>query len=43
MNEMLPYGSKKLMLVSGRAFPALADGCLYARSKDKLICVSLKN
>jgi outer membrane protein assembly factor BamB len=25
-----------------RAFPALADGCLYARSKDKLVCVSLR-
>jgi len=25
-----------------RAFPALADGCLFARSKDKLICVSLR-
>jgi outer membrane protein assembly factor BamB len=25
-----------------RAFPALADGYLYARSKDKLVCVNLK-
>jgi outer membrane protein assembly factor BamB len=25
-----------------RAYPALADGCLYARSKDKLVCVGLK-
>jgi outer membrane protein assembly factor BamB len=25
-----------------RAFPALAGGCLYARSKDKLVCVGLK-
>jgi ribose-phosphate pyrophosphokinase len=25
VNEMLPYGSKKLMLVSGRAFPGLAE------------------
>jgi outer membrane protein assembly factor BamB len=25
-----------------RAFPALADGCLYARAKDKLVCVALK-
>lgn len=25
-----------------RAFPAIADGCLYARSKDKLFCLDLK-
>jgi outer membrane protein assembly factor BamB len=25
-----------------RAFPALADGCFYARSKDKLVCLALK-
>jgi len=25
-----------------RAFPALADGCLYARDKSKLYCVELK-
>ena len=25
-----------------RPYPALADGCLYARSKDKLVCVDLK-
>ncbi len=25
-----------------RAYPALADGCLYARAKDKLVCVGLK-
>lgn len=25
-----------------RAYPALADGCLFARSKDKLVCVSLR-
>jgi ribose-phosphate pyrophosphokinase len=24
VNEMLPFGAKKLMLVSGRAFPELA-------------------
>jgi outer membrane protein assembly factor BamB len=24
-----------------RAYPALADGCLYARSKDKLFCLDL--
>lgn len=25
-----------------RAYPALAGGCLYARSKDKLVCVDLR-
>jgi len=25
VNEMLPFGAKKLMLVSGRAFPELAE------------------
>ena len=25
-----------------RAYPALANGCLYARSKDKLVCVDLR-
>ena len=26
-----------------RAHPALADGFLHARSKDKLVCVDLRN
>jgi hypothetical protein len=26
-----------------RAFPALADGLFYARSKDQLVCVDLKS
>jgi outer membrane protein assembly factor BamB len=31
--QILPFGV--------RAFPAIADGFLYARSKDKLVCVNL--
>jgi outer membrane protein assembly factor BamB len=35
--------SRAQVLPSGvRAFPALADGCLYARSKNKLVCIALK-
>jgi hypothetical protein len=26
-----------------RAHPALADGCFYARRKDKLVCLDLGN
>jgi outer membrane protein assembly factor BamB len=32
--QILPFGV--------RAYPAIADGYLYARSKDKLVCVNLK-
>ena len=35
--------SRAQVLPAGvRAFPALAGGCLYARSKDKLFCLALK-
>jgi hypothetical protein len=32
--QILPFGV--------RAYPALADGLYYARSKEKLVCVSLR-
>lgn len=32
--QVLPFGA--------RAFPALSEGLLYARSKDKLVCITLK-
>jgi outer membrane protein assembly factor BamB len=32
----------QVMPTGVRAFPALADGCLYARSKEKLVCLALK-
>lgn len=32
----------QILPVGVRAYPALADGCLYARAKDKLVCVDLK-
>jgi len=25
-----------------RAFPALADGCLYARNQERLVCLDLR-
>jgi hypothetical protein len=33
----------QIMPAGARAYPALADGFLYARSKDKLYCVNLGN
>jgi outer membrane protein assembly factor BamB len=36
-----PGGRAQIMPNGVRAYPALADGFLYARSKDKLFCVNL--
>jgi outer membrane protein assembly factor BamB len=38
-----PNAHAQLLPFQVRAYPALADGCLYARSKDKLVCVDLGN
>jgi outer membrane protein assembly factor BamB len=35
-------GRAQILPVGVRAFPALAEGLFYARSKDKLVCVDLK-
>ena len=32
----------QILSLGVRAFPALAEGCFYARSRDKLVCVGLK-
>ncbi len=36
-----PNARAQVLPFQVRAFPALADGYLYARSKDKLVCVDL--
>ncbi len=36
-----PNARAQILPFQVRAFPALADGYLYARSKDKLVCVDL--
>jgi len=36
-----PNARAQILPFQVRAFPALADGCLFARSKDKLVCVNL--
>jgi hypothetical protein len=38
-----PADRVQIMPATVRAYPALADGFLYARSKDKLFCVNLGN
>jgi len=35
-------GQAQVLPLGVRAFPAIADGCLYARSKNKLVCISLR-
>jgi outer membrane protein assembly factor BamB len=35
-------GQAQVLPTGVRAFPALADGCLFARSKNKLVCVALR-
>lgn len=40
--EFHPTGRAQILPNGVRAFPALADGCLYARSKSALFCVDLK-
>jgi outer membrane protein assembly factor BamB len=41
-DEYKETGRAQLFPSGMRAFPALADGFLYARSKDKLFCVDLR-
>jgi outer membrane protein assembly factor BamB len=36
-----PSARAQILPYQVRAYPALADGLLYARSKDKLVCVDL--
>lgn len=36
-----PNARAQVLPTHVRAFPAFADGCLFARSKDKLVCVNL--
>ncbi|HZL35819.1 MAG TPA: PQQ-binding-like beta-propeller repeat protein [Tepidisphaeraceae bacterium] len=36
-----PTARAQVLAFNVRAYPALADGCLYARSTDKLVCVQL--
>lgn len=37
-----PAGKAQVLPFEVRAHPALADGMLYARSKDRLVCVNLR-
>lgn len=37
-----PSGRAQVLGFGTRAYPALADGLFYARSKDKLVCVDLR-
>ena len=37
-----PRARAQILPFDSRAYPALADGLYYARSKDKLVCVSLR-
>lgn len=37
-----PNARAQILPFQVRAFPAFADGCLFARSKDKLVCVDLR-
>jgi hypothetical protein len=39
--EFKPNARAQILPFQVRAFPALADGFLFARSKDKLLCVNL--
>jgi outer membrane protein assembly factor BamB len=38
-----PVARAQILPLGVRAYPALADGCLFARSKDKLVCVKMTN
>ena len=38
-----PIARAQVLPFNSRAYPALADGLYYARSKDKLVCVELAN
>lgn len=37
-----PLSHAQILPFNSRAYPALADGLYYARSKDKLVCVNLR-
>ena len=37
-----PTGRAQVLPFDSRAYPALADGLYYARSKDKLVCLDLR-
>ncbi len=37
-----PISKAKILSGTVRAYPAIADGLFYARSKDKLVCVNLR-
>jgi hypothetical protein len=37
-----PAAKAQILPFDCRAYPALADGLLYARSKDRLVCVDLR-
>lgn len=37
-----PISRAQILPFNSRAYPALADGLYYARSKDKLVCVDLR-
>jgi hypothetical protein len=37
-----PKGRAKVLSSGVRAFPALADGLLYARDKNQMVCVDLR-
>ena len=37
-----PISRAQVLSSEVRAFPALADGFLYARDKDQLVCVDLR-
>lgn len=38
-----PLARAQILSFNSRAYPALAGGLYYARSKDKLVCVDLRN
>ncbi len=40
--EFKPNGRAQILPFFARAYPALADGLFYARSKDQLVCVDLR-
>ena len=40
--EFKPANRAQILPSTARAYPALADGLFYARSKDKLVCVDLR-
>ena len=41
--EFRPMSRAKLLPATVRAYPAIADGLLYARNEDTLICIDLRS